>query len=447
MASSSGRGPGLPPTIIDGRPTAPDWMSGTGLGQLQVLSLYANDTNKKLCPFIVGKSMKDLVGEIESTTTEANGNKYILRIRSQSQADKLLKMTSLFDGTKITVESHPVLNKRKCVIFCPEIKDVENDKLLIELANEKVIEIRRISRKQDGVSVNTPTLILTISGTVVPDYIKVGPLRVRTRTYIPEPMLCFKCYDYGHTQKGCKKEAKCRNCSGTHVLEPECTKDPFCKNCQGQHSPSNRSCPVYKTEKEITKVRFLKGVPYSVAAEQVRAGGGSYAEVSKVQGRLEVAKVSPSVAELLKTKDDTIKLLQEKLANIEKELAKFNNEEQARKDRKKCRKQKKIQIVDDDESYSEMDTDSNTPQATVHNDKTAQVSAPISNTIAPKIKRQGTTEMSPPAIKKISAGPGPSNSSNKTIHTNSPTSIVQTPKHNIQSNKQPKQLAQPLASK
>lgn len=108
MAGFSGWDPGLCPTAIDGKPTTPAWMGGVGLGQLQILSLQAVEVDKKLSPFVVGKSIEDLlVGEIEDTNTEANGTKYVLRVRDPRQATKLLNMKELFDHTAVTVVMHP----------------------------------------------------------------------------------------------------------------------------------------------------------------------------------------------------------------------------------------------------------------------------------------------------------------------------------------------------
>lgn len=83
MAGSSGWDPGRPPTASDGSATVPNWMNSGGFGQLQVLLLQGMDltsegSKKKLNPFIVGKTMKDLVGEIDDTKTEADGTMYVL---------------------------------------------------------------------------------------------------------------------------------------------------------------------------------------------------------------------------------------------------------------------------------------------------------------------------------------------------------------------------------
>lgn len=387
MTTRSGWDPGLPHTTIDGGPTIPPWMGGIGIGELQILSLYAADKTTNLCPFKVGASMRGLVGDIENTTTEANGNKYVLRIRDAKQAEKLLKMTTLIDGTKIIVEMHPILNKRRCVISCREILNTTEDELLKELADEKVIAVKRITRKQDGKIVNTPTIILTLNGTRVPEHIKVGPLRIRTRTYIPDPMLCYRCYEYGHTRTKCKaKSDKCRNCSVAHDLEGECTAAPFCQNCKQDHSPASRQCPTYQREKEIVRLRFTKGISHQEATKQFLTGGGSYAAVSQIQQRLITAQQNHQENEELKEKDEIIKQLTEKIAKLTERI-----EELEKRKRKKNKKRAK---QSPEESHSEMDTESSITHPTEEADETSiQVNVTDPNPIVHKHKRHPTTDL------------------------------------------------------
>lgn len=87
-------------------------MDSGSFRQLQVLLLATVDQSKKLNPFIVGKSMKDLVGEIESATTEANGS-YLLRVRNPVQVKKLLELKEMCDETAVSVTDHPRLTEHK----------------------------------------------------------------------------------------------------------------------------------------------------------------------------------------------------------------------------------------------------------------------------------------------------------------------------------------------
>lgn len=404
MEASSGWDPGLPPTAFNGGPTVPEWMGGVGIGQLQILSLYATNGETKLCPFIVGKSMQDLVGEIENTTTEANGMKYVLRVRDAGQVRKLLSMKKLFNGTAVTVELHPVFNKRRCLISCREIQNKTEQELMEWLAKDGVVGVKRITRMQDGKPVNTPTVILTLNGTAVPEHIKVGPLRIKTRMYIPDPMICYKCFNYGHSKLRCKGAAKCRNCSKTHDLEGECNAAPFCQHCQGAHGPANRSCPVYAMEKEIVRLRFTKGISQEEAKKQIQSGGGSYAAVSSaVQQRLVNARTSTGQSDQLKAKDDLIKQLTETITKLTNRIDELEKKCTSKKEKKRSRK---IQILRDEGSGSKMETDSSAKQSAPGQPSvgiSSQVSAVLPKPSVQKYKCHPTTEIHAPIVKKASA--------------------------------------------
>jgi hypothetical protein len=60
---------------------------------------------------------------------------------------------------------------------------------------------------------------------------------------------CKNCQDYGHTQKYCRKEARCVKCVGKHHMK-ECQKPeqshPKCVNCGEAHPANYRGCVVAK---------------------------------------------------------------------------------------------------------------------------------------------------------------------------------------------------------
>lgn len=409
VAGSSGWDPGNPP-LDNG--TVPRWMNNRNFGQLNVLLLEGDD-GKKLNPFWVGKSLEVQIGDIEGATTEADGLKYVLRVRNADQVKKLLAMKQLHNGVAVSVMLHPTLNKRRCVFSCREVVEFSEAELVEELRPQGVVGAKRFTRMMDGKIINTPTVALTIEGTEIPEYIKVGPLRIKTRVYVPEPTICFTCYQYGHTKARCKAAARCRNCSNVHDLG-ECKEKPYCLNCQGQHGPSNRKCPVYMAEKEISRIRVTKGINYSEACKQFKSGAGSYAEVSKVQQRLNVNE-SNAVAGLLKEKDDIIKQLMDTVAQLSSRVEELERKKKEKKHAKQHnREQQKLTMEDTD-----METDSSQ-----HAAETGKVSDTSSKAIVQSVqsskfthKRHYTTEITPPSVKKpqeeiVDSLPIPINSGN-----------------------------------
>lgn len=180
-----------------------------------------------------------------------------------------MTMTKLKDGTPIKIAEHPTRNQRRCVVYCPESMEYSTDDLKEELIDQGVKDLRRITRKIDGKDTPTPTIILTIEGTVVPQSVNFGWIRAQTRPYYPTPMLCYGCYSYGHPRKRCTaKEPVCGICSGNHVNTPDnpCRLDPYCKHCKNNSHPvMSRKCPIYVMEVEIQHLMVDRNIGYPAA--------------------------------------------------------------------------------------------------------------------------------------------------------------------------------------
>lgn len=295
--------------------TVPEWMDSANVyGQRIILQLStANEgTSLPKNPFIIGKAIERTCGKIESANTEEKGSKYVIKTRSIEQAKKLLQMRELDDGTKVKVVLHPLLNRCRCVVSCREVVDMTEEELVKELSDQGIFAVRRITRREGSGKVNTPTLVLSIHGTVVPRHIKFGPLRIPTRLFYPSPMICFKCCSYGHTKERCHNAEICRNCSENHPLENNtCNKNPFCKNCRGNHSPTSRNCAIYAKEEKIIKIKIETGISFGEARKEYEKlhGSQSYAAVSSAQGRLEqIRKEGEKDIEIRKLKEELAKL-------------------------------------------------------------------------------------------------------------------------------------------
>jgi hypothetical protein len=220
-------------------------------------------------PFIIGKSVENCAGGlIEGAKSEAQGSKYMLKIRDPAQFSKLLKMTKLFDGTDVEVAPHPNLNVCRCVISCFDLIRMEEKDILLELISQNVIRVQRITKNEGGRRANTPALILTFGKTTFPEYVKIGVLHIPTRPYFPNPMLCYGCFSYGHTRARCPGPQRCFNCSGDIHGEEECGEASFCRNCKGEHRPTSRQCPVYKKVEVIKKKKIRDNLTFPEARKR-----------------------------------------------------------------------------------------------------------------------------------------------------------------------------------
>lgn len=357
--------------------TIPMWMDRLGLhGERIILQMSAADETSSLPnAFIVGRSIEAAVGgKIESAKTEDKRTKYALITRSIQQAKQLISMKKLADGTEVVVELHPTRSKCRCVVSCPEVIDMTENELLAELKNQGIVEVRRIFRPEGTKKVNTPTLILTIGRSVAPKHVFFGPLRIPTRLYYPNPMICYKCCKYGHTKNKCTNVAACKNCSGVHPEGAEdCDQQPFCKNCQGNHQPISKKCLQYVKEQKIIKIQVESGMTFPEARREYEKlnGENSYAGVSGAQDRLDQIRRDNEVqmlkAEIIKLKeaaketekDREILRLRQELEQMRTIVAEFQKMKKELNEMKASRAlaEQRIEISEDEENSNMIQDD------------------------------------------------------------------------------------------
>jgi len=100
----------------------------------------------------------------------------------------------------------------------------------------------------------------------------VAGTKVKTRTYIPLVVRCYKCQKYGHIAVNCRKETPtCPVCSGPHSFAECQTKDDkTCANCGGAHSASFRDCPRYILAEKVTHRAGTEHMSYRDALLRLR---------------------------------------------------------------------------------------------------------------------------------------------------------------------------------
>ena len=95
-------------------------------------------------------------------------------------------------------------------------------------------------------------LVLTFFGSSIMDYVQIGPLRLRVKSFVDRPLQCYGCFDFGHGRKNCTKPPRCGNCSAldSHSLT-DCESNAYCFHCRASHSLRSRECPRYRLEQDI----------------------------------------------------------------------------------------------------------------------------------------------------------------------------------------------------
>ena len=76
------------------------------------------------------------------------------------------------------------MNKRKGVIRCPDFRGMSDDDLQVELSDQNITEVKRMSTFKNNQRVPTDTFIITFNTHTLPNSIKAGYLRLPVSLYI-----------------------------------------------------------------------------------------------------------------------------------------------------------------------------------------------------------------------------------------------------------------------
>ncbi|GBL54194.1 hypothetical protein AVEN_39335-1 [Araneus ventricosus] len=110
-------------------------------------------------------------------------------------------------------------------------------------------------------------------------------MRLSVRTYIPNPLRCFKCQRFGHSKTHCRGTLTCARCAEVGHESTNCTRTEKCVNCKGEHTSFSRNCFAWKQEKEIITTKIKKQISYQEARKLVKSQtptpGNSYVSVAK----------------------------------------------------------------------------------------------------------------------------------------------------------------------
>ncbi|GBO07163.1 hypothetical protein AVEN_102355-1 [Araneus ventricosus] len=243
----------------------------------------SNETFHTVSPFLVEKAITATVGEVKSTKKLRSGD-LLVEVHSRKQSEQIVKLKT-FSNIPITVSRHATLNSSKGVITCGELLNVPTEEILKELQGQGVSHVRRISIRRDGQLLNTKHLILTFDTAKLPENIKAGYMRLSVRTYIPNPLRCFKCQRFGHSKTSCRGTLTCARCAEVGHESTDCTRAEKCVNCKGEHTSFSRNCFAWKQEKEIISTKIKKQISFQEARKLIKSQtpklGNSYVSAVK----------------------------------------------------------------------------------------------------------------------------------------------------------------------
>ncbi|GFX23749.1 putative RNA-directed DNA polymerase from transposon X-element [Trichonephila clavipes] len=218
-------------------------------------------------PFVIHKAIIGLGGEPKSIKKLRSGD--LLIETTSALQSKYFLMAKTFLDFPLTVTPHKSLNSCRGVISEPDLLSSSEAEILEGLSDQGVTQVRRISVKKTHPFFPTKNLILTFNSPKLPSNIKAGYLNCKVRPYIPNPLRCFKCQRFGHSQTSCRGQLTCSRCASVGHASTDCSLEPKCINCLQPHPSDSKLCPKWKIEKQIQEIKTTQNISYPEARKLI----------------------------------------------------------------------------------------------------------------------------------------------------------------------------------
>ena len=155
----------------------------------------------------------------------------MIEVSRKAHTENLLR-TQTFHNLNVRVYPHSSLNSSRGMIRCPDLRGCSEQEILDEMKSQGVTAVKRFN-----------TFVFTFNTPVLPTTIKIAFLRVNIDVYIPNPLRCFQCQQYGHHEDKCKNHPVCSKCGepATHH-ETLCKNPTECVNSGESHTAYSKEC-------------------------------------------------------------------------------------------------------------------------------------------------------------------------------------------------------------
>ncbi|GBL95335.1 hypothetical protein AVEN_154753-1 [Araneus ventricosus] len=252
--------------------------------------LNINETFHGVSPFLVEKALTSSIGDAKSTKKLRSGD-LLVEVESPKQAKEITKLKSL-STIPVSVKPHATLNSSRGVISCGELLNEPEEKITEELKSQGVMHVRRITIRREGQLLNTKHLILTFDSNKLPEYIKAGYMRLSVRTYIPNPLRCFKCQRFGHSKTSCRGTLTCARCAEVGHESTDCTRTEKNKDISTV-SISKPSDSTKRASPPITNT-LISSSPSVAPVSEAALASPDFTDFKPVSNRKKLKKNSPN---------------------------------------------------------------------------------------------------------------------------------------------------------
>lgn len=143
-----------------------------------------------------------------------------------------------------------------------------------------LVKVERITRwvNESQTTEDTESVKLTFRAKTIPDKIKIFNINSKIDYFVPNPIFCTKCHNYGHKFKFCKGLGRCKVCAELlpNSLEVEngnthdCSQEINCKHCGPGHKTNDLAlCNERKRQRKINRYMVVHKLSYIEANKKL----------------------------------------------------------------------------------------------------------------------------------------------------------------------------------
>lgn len=242
-------------------------------------------TMKDMSPILLEKAFQTVTNNGKITCRTLKSGDIMIKTENVKQAKSLITLTKI-SHANIEVTEHKTLNSCKGVVSAYELKYEDSETLLEYLKTQHVTKVDFHTKLINNERIKTGLVFVTFGKTELPEYLRIGCLRLNVRPFIPPPMRCFICHKFGHISKTCPNQSnpKCYNCyedKHIHSKDEKCTEQQKCINCGGNdHNSYNRLCVEYNRQVNIQTIKVTQNVSFAEAVKRSNLQRRTYAQVT-----------------------------------------------------------------------------------------------------------------------------------------------------------------------
>lgn len=220
-------------------------------------------------PLKLTKIIREKVGEVKYARILGDGN-LLVGCNNEVQMEKAKKMSCVgkIKIVKVVRVGEKINGGSKGMIYGIPLN--VNMKELVENLRMKNRSVKSAVRMTRGVEkVETESVLVEFETKEVPKEVYYGFMRYSIREYVPKPMRCYNCQEFGHMANVCKGKRRCARCSGDHEYG-KCGEEvrPKCCNCGGNHSMAFWGCEVMKKEVKVQQIKLKENISYVEAVKR-----------------------------------------------------------------------------------------------------------------------------------------------------------------------------------